>query len=218
MKTTQAKTGGEAEAAPYGDDKRRRIAIALGHCMRRQGYAATSLTDIAVAAGMSPNLMRYYFTAKEDILELYYRLVSDRIMADILKLERASPEQWLAAFSAYSIVAGTERAALAILIEVFAVAMHHEPLARLKARYDSFMLRIYAEFFQWSGTMPGTDAYEAARIARALELGIKLSAAFQPDFDSAKAEAMLLAEMRRLAGLARPAPRKRPIRRTHSDR
>ncbi len=186
MKNTQVKKRTQAQAPvpdspaePSADAQRHRIASALGRCMRAKGFAATSLTDIAVAAGMSPSLMRYYFASREEILESYYRLVSDRIMADILKIERATPEQWLSEYCAYSIGAGTDRAALALLIETFAVAMHHEPLNRLKTRYDGFAARIYGEFFQWAGTAPGLGAHEAAQMARTFELGIKLGAVFQ---------------------------------------
>ena len=181
--------------------QRRRIVAALGKCIRSKGYAACTLTDIAITAGMSPSLMRYYFSTKEDILEIYYDRFSERILSDILKIPRTTPTQWIGDFCTYSIGAGTERAALALLIETFAVAMHHEGLSRLKRRYDSFMARIYVEFFQWAGTVHGIDAHEAARIARALELGIKLGAVFQHDFDAEAAEFTFRSEMYRLSGL-----------------
>ncbi|MBI1329746.1 MAG: TetR family transcriptional regulator [Alphaproteobacteria bacterium] len=190
------------------DSRRRKIASALGRCIRTKGFSATTLTDIAIAAEMSPNLLRYYFETKEEILEYYYRLMSDRLMASILKIERATPEQWLAEFCAFSIGSGTDRAALSLLIETFAVAMHHEGLNKLKARYDNFMARIYREFFQWAGTANGMAAHDAAQLARTIELGIKLGAVFQKDFNARQAESVFLAEMRRLAGLA-------PVRRTN---
>lgn len=192
---------GEATYIKSADAQRHKIAAALGRCIRIKGYAATSLTDIAIASEMSPSLMRYYFSTKEEILEAYYRLVSDRIMADLMQIKRESPEQWLGDFSKYVIVAGMNKASLSMLIEVFAVAVHHAPLANLKSRYDSFMERIYLEFFQWSGTARGIAPRSAARTARALELGIKMSALFQGQTDAKSSEGLFLSEMKRLAGM-----------------
>lgn len=194
----------QANEEKSADAQRRKIAIALGQCMRTTGLAGTTLTDIAVAAGMSPSLMRYYFSTKEEILESYYRLFSDRIITELLKIPRHTPEQWLADFCAFSIGAGTDRASLAVLIETFAVAMHNENLGNLKRRYDSFVIRIYTEFFQWAGTALSIDAHEAAQTARAFELGIKLGAVFQQDFDAKTAETTFLKEMYRLAGMKQP--------------
>jgi AcrR family transcriptional regulator len=187
------------------DVQRRKIANALSRCIRARGYAATSLADIATEAGMSPSLMRYYFSNKEPILEAYYRLFSDKIMADLLRLKRNSPTQWLSDYCSHSIGAGIDKASLSLLIEVFAVAMHYEPLARLKARYDGFAMQIYRDFFEWAGTVDGQDVETATQTARALELGIKLNAVFQRDFDGEKATLLFYGEMRRLANLPKRA-------------
>jgi AcrR family transcriptional regulator len=213
----QAKTAENREAARVGaDDRRAQIAAALDACMRRQGYAATSLTDIAAEAGLSPSHLRYFFASKDDILEFYFRGFCDRITADILRIQRTTPEEWLERFTRF--VIGTHkvnRGSMGAMVEIFGVASHHRALEDAKIRYDNFIRRVYLDFFLWAGTARGIDPHDAAYMGWSLQVGIKLNALFQPDFSNEKASAIFMAEMRRLAGMqpakakARKPPRER---------
>jgi AcrR family transcriptional regulator len=49
-------------------DRRAQIIDAATDVIARQGYAHTSLKDIAVAAGVTPALIYHYFESKEDLL------------------------------------------------------------------------------------------------------------------------------------------------------
>jgi TetR/AcrR family transcriptional repressor of bet genes len=49
-------------------DRREEIVEAAARVLGTKGYAATSLKDIAVAAGVTPALIYHYFDSKEDLL------------------------------------------------------------------------------------------------------------------------------------------------------
>src|SRR5580704_6028266 len=84
-----------------GQDRRGEIASALDSCIRLAGYAATTLTDIALKAGMSPSHIRYYFDGKEEILEFYLDSVCEQIIRDVSQIPRRAPDQWLDDFTSY---------------------------------------------------------------------------------------------------------------------
>src|ERR1700722_17526864 len=141
---TSRTTSTSEDAAGVGHRQRRKILLALDRCMRAKGYGAVSVADIAAEADMSPSHLRYYFDSKEKILEVYFERLCDHILADILRIERSTPEAWLDKFVDYTMgTETTDRASLAILIEIFAVAVHNEALGKLKARFDEHMARVY---------------------------------------------------------------------------
>lgn len=49
-------------------DRRAQILEAARSVLSRQGYAETSMKDIAAEAGVAPGLLHYYFESKEEIL------------------------------------------------------------------------------------------------------------------------------------------------------
>jgi AcrR family transcriptional regulator len=63
------------------DDAGRRTQIvrAAAAVLGRQGYAETSLKDVAREAGVAPGLLHYYFESKEDLL-LEVVMVTERLM------------------------------------------------------------------------------------------------------------------------------------------
>ena len=63
------------------DEAGRRVQIvrAAAAVLGRQGYAETSLKDVARAAGVAPGLLHYYFDSKEDLL-LEVVMVTEREM------------------------------------------------------------------------------------------------------------------------------------------
>ena len=191
-------------------DRRVRIAEALNTCIQEQGYAATSLTHIASKAGLTPSHLRYYFASKDDILDYFFERYCDQIMAEIVRIRRTTPEEWLEKFSAYII--GTprvNRASMGAMVEIFGVALHHQRLAAAKERYDSFLRRVFLDFFLWAGTARGVDPSDAAYTGWSLEIGMKLNSLFQRDFSHEKAGAVFLSEMRRMAGLDAPKKARR---------
>jgi len=178
-----------------GPDRRSLIANAMDSCIRDKGYAATTLTDIAVEAGMSPSHIRYYFDGKEEILEFFLEAICEEIMQGISAIARRTPAQWLDDFTAYFFTnPALTRDALAVLVEVFAAAVH-------KVKHDDFVRKTFVEFFRWAGCAEGISLADAAYTAAALDSGLKFNAVFQKDFVREKAAKTFLGEMRRMAGL-----------------
>jgi len=62
-------------------DRRAQILDAARAVLSRQGYAETSMKDIAAEAGVAPGLLHYYFESKEDILVQVIAALSEEISA-----------------------------------------------------------------------------------------------------------------------------------------
>jgi AcrR family transcriptional regulator len=190
-----------------GSDRRQTILRALGRCIATRGYSKTSLTDIAVAAGMSPSHIRYYFHGKDAILESYLALTCDAILKEIQAINAADPAQWLEAFSRYFV--GNPRISatrLKVMVEIFGISTHDPELSRIKSMYDATIRSILEGYFAKVGCAPGLDPASAAEIVQALEAGLKYNAAFQENFDSERARSLFLASVEALA--AKPAAKK----------
>ena len=63
-----ASTATLAETAKPRDNKRPQVLDSADRYFREQGYAASSMRDIAAAAGMKAGSMYYYFASKEELL------------------------------------------------------------------------------------------------------------------------------------------------------
>ena len=160
-------------------DRRLKIVQALHRCVREQGYARTSLTDISVRAGMSPSHIRYYFDGKEAILRFYFEMLCRDLMSEIRKIPFDTPEQWLRDFSRFYI--GNPRisqAGLSVIVEIFGIAMHDEQMKQLKLTFDENMRTLLRAFFERAGCAPGLTPSSAAELTRAIDVGLKYSTAF----------------------------------------
>jgi AcrR family transcriptional regulator len=71
------------------DDTRRQILDAAAKLLRRNGYASTSLRDVAAATGMKAGSLYYHFSSKEEIAET--------VMVEGIDLVRAAVKKALAA-------------------------------------------------------------------------------------------------------------------------
>jgi AcrR family transcriptional regulator len=75
-----------AAATPAARERIRQIVEAAAAVMGRQGFAETSIKDIAAAAGIAGGLVHYYFESKEDLLSAVVRAHCD----DMLEASRAA--------------------------------------------------------------------------------------------------------------------------------
>ena len=201
-KTPDVSLPEQSSLAARPDERRQRIADALEHCIRKEGLSATTLTAIARAARMSPSHLRYYFAGKEEIVEYYLSALSEELVREISRLNKATPDQWLSDFADYFVGnPRVTRSNIAVMIEIFGMCVHNPRLSRAKARFDGFVRGVLLDFFQWAGTAPGISPEDAAYTAWSLEIGMKFNAAFQRDFSRERARTIFYEETRRLAGL-----------------
>ncbi len=78
-----------AKAPP--DDTRRQILDAAARLLRRNGYASTSLRDIAAATGMKAGSLYYHFASKEELAETVMVEGIDLVRAAVQKALDARP-------------------------------------------------------------------------------------------------------------------------------
>ncbi|MDX1514597.1 MAG: TetR/AcrR family transcriptional regulator [Gammaproteobacteria bacterium] len=72
-----------ATRPPRQDNRRQTILDASAALFSRRGYHATSLRDIAAAAGMLPGSVYYHFASKEELLLAVYAAGVERIAARV---------------------------------------------------------------------------------------------------------------------------------------
>jgi AcrR family transcriptional regulator len=65
-------------------DSNERILDAAAALFRQQGYAATTVRDIARAAGMLPGSLHYRYPSKEEVLAALMERAIDRLIAGVL--------------------------------------------------------------------------------------------------------------------------------------
>jgi AcrR family transcriptional regulator len=85
-RASRSSAAAPAKAPP--DDTRRQILNAAAKLLRRNGYASTSLRDVAAATGMKAGSLYYHFASKEEIAET--------VMAEGIDLVRAAVKKALA--------------------------------------------------------------------------------------------------------------------------
>jgi len=183
------------------NDRRQAIIRALHRCIREQGYAATSLTDIALKAKMSPSHIRYYFAGKDAILRDYFSQLCADLLEQIHAIPFDDPEAWLKQFARFHF--GNPRisqSGLAVIVEIFGVAMHDADMKRTKLAFDESMLAILEAFFERVGCAPGLTPRVAAQLARAMDVGLKYATAFA-ETEPEELEQLMLSGFRSLTKL-----------------
>lgn len=127
---------------PSHEVQRRHIMQALHRCIRRNGYAFTSLRDLAEEAGMSASHVRYYFESKDAVLEHYLEHLIEGLRNDINEIALLPVEERVAAIADRFFGEGVTRDRISVLFEIFGTAIHNKRLHRLKVAYDAQLLDI----------------------------------------------------------------------------
>ncbi|WAH39344.1 TetR/AcrR family transcriptional regulator [Alicyclobacillus dauci] len=163
------------------------------HVLAENGYEATSIKDIAREAGVSPGLVHYYFSNKEELLTAVVKEATDEYCNQMEQLQKS--------------VVG-DKLASAALAEPMQRVRTHSDWYRL--RYEMFVLGLRNEHIQPSvrellekgregveetlQAIAGSsfdDAGELSAILIACFDGLALQALMDPNFDLEKAYAVL---------------------------
>jgi len=200
-KRTTARVTGAGAREIQNEERRRSILRALYNCIRKKGFTGSSLTDIALEAGMSPSHMRYYFSGKHAILESYLEKTCEEILAQIRAIDASDPLQWFADFTEFFIGnPWITPARLSVMVETFGISVHDAELRRIKANYDQEIRNILQRFFEQVGCTRSLGPVDAAEVTQALEAGLKYNTVFKEEFDPVHARRIFVSAVRELTG------------------
>lgn len=181
-------TGGRrTPVTQRGEDKRARIIEAAGELLATQGYAGTTLADIAAAAGTYAGSLYYHFASREELATVVLTegaeaaMAHTRGMVDALPAGASARRRLEAAITAHvEFMLDRSPAALASARSVGqlppAVA---EPVGRIHKVYG----RLFADLFEAAATEGSIHPSVDLSVARMLVLGAAnwTSEWFDPD-------------------------------------
>jgi AcrR family transcriptional regulator len=189
--------------------------MALHDCIIDQGYAKTSLADVARAAGMSPSHLLYYFPGKDAILAQYFAHVTNRIInrLESFRSETADRQIHLLA-TLFFAGRGITKAEVGFMLECFGVAVHDPELRGQKTDLDRYCKGYLRELFENSPCGPAKAA-ESAEVAYALLVGLRTAAYFDERLGPQQALEIFRGEMLSIANATR-SPGRRARTRTRN--
>lgn len=131
---------------------------------REQGYAATSLRDIARAAGMLPGSLHYRFATKEDILAALMERAIDRLIAGVLEAsavgENPLERLRLAMVEHVRILLSREDSVYVLLYDWRSLSPAAErAITKQRTRYEQFADELLAQAAAYATPHPGVDLY-----------------------------------------------------------
>ena len=162
---------------PKGEETKRRVPGAALALFREKGLDATTMRDVAAAAGMSLGAAYHYFPSKEAIVVAYYDAVQDehdRLVGDAVGAHRALKDRLAATFhSKLDMVAG-DRRLLGALLRFTGEPDH--PLSFLGPATRPIQLRSIATFARplRDADVPADFRATAALMLWAMHMGILL--------------------------------------------
>jgi AcrR family transcriptional regulator len=127
-------------------NQRERVVTALADCVAERGFAATTVTQIAKAAGVSRATFYQHFDGKEACFLATYEMVADHLSSLVEEAARPQaewPQQLRAGLAALLGFLATEPE-LARLVLIEPVAVGGEAAERQRARQRGFAERLRA--------------------------------------------------------------------------
>jgi AcrR family transcriptional regulator len=162
---------------PKGEETRRRVHEAAMGLFREKGFDATTMRDVAAAAGMSLGAAYHYFPSKEAIVMAYYASIQDehaRLVDEAVRTHSGTRERLSEAFHSKLRIVRDDRKVLGALLRFTGDPKH--PLSFLGAATRPLQLRSIATFaapLQGAG-LPADFAPVAALLLWAMHMGLLL--------------------------------------------
>lgn len=152
------------KAAPRERSPDDRVLQAAARQFREQGYAATTLRDIARAAGMLPGSLHYRYASKEDILSALMERAIDRLIEGVLGAAAAATDPLerlrLAIVEHVRILLSREDSVYVLLYDWRSLSPATErAIARHRRRYEQFADELLAQAAASADVQPGVDLY-----------------------------------------------------------
>ena len=141
-----------------------RVLQAAARLFRDQGYAATSLRDVARAAGMLPGSLHYRYSTKEDILSALMERAIDRLIEGVLSAAAAGTDPLdrmrLAIVAHVKILLSGEDSVYVLLYDWRSLSPAAErAIAKQRKRYEQFADELLAQAAAYAPVLPGVDLY-----------------------------------------------------------
>jgi AcrR family transcriptional regulator len=178
-------------ARPAAPDKVQRIIEAAASAMRREGYAGTSMKDIAQEAGIAQGLIHYYFRSKDDLVMAVLKQACNEMLSETQEafrkaeggpLERVWP----------TLEAARERTRhrpemWRLFFELLPLSFNNPGLrAQFEDVYDKIITGTLEMIQEVNAQIPTPLPVEAEHFARVITAtidGIAVQALCQPDLD-----------------------------------
>lgn len=189
-----------AATQPNHQEQRRHIMQALHRCIRRKGYAFTTLRDLAEEANMSASHVRYYFDGKDVVLEYYLESFVQVVRSDLDQIAELPPEERIQAVADRFFGDRVSRDRISVLFEIFGIAIHNKRLHALKASHDAHLLLVILDTLKQSPRGGGGNVEDDAHTIHALLVGFSTNMLFDAEQNLAMGRRLFLATFRQLAG------------------
>jgi AcrR family transcriptional regulator len=193
-----------AEGSNAGD-RRGKIVSALYRCMAKEGYAATTLCDIAAEAGMTSSHLLYYYPGKEAILEAFFKAVTKRIEKQMAELQdRSGAERIEAIADLFLSPKDMRKMDQAVMLDLYGQAVQNRAMRRVKVAHDRRIKDMFVELFSRLPCAPEASPEDSAQTAYAILFGLRASSFYDPQLSPAQANRLFKQTLLRLAGLREP--------------
>jgi AcrR family transcriptional regulator len=190
--------------APRGDQKRKLILKALRDCIIKNGYAKTTLADIAETASMYPSHLLYYFKGKDAILEYYFRKVSDQILERIESFRSEPPQQQIDLLTELFFAGdGITKSEIGFMLECFGVAVNDKVLRKEKSLLDEKCKDYLIELFSSTPMGLVAGAKDSAEVTYALLIGLRSAVYFDDKLNLEDAYRLFRTTVLSIAGYPR---------------
>jgi AcrR family transcriptional regulator len=175
---------------------RAHIVDAALRVLEREGYAATSVKDIAVEAGVAPGLVHYYFKTKEDLVVA----AISRACEKVLPLELGDdPVAFVSAAFArdrlQELDSPEQRACRRVIAEMMGLAVHNEAIRATLVQFMRQQRRGIDEAVRTllanRPELPAEFAYAVGWALDAAMYGLSSVGLIDPEFDEPAARGAL---------------------------
>jgi AcrR family transcriptional regulator len=169
--------------AEQQEQTRERIIEAADALFGERGFHASSLGDIAAAAGYTKGAVYSNFASKEDVFFAVYERRAARRLAEMERMLAQDPQAGLDAISLAALRRrGTaEDGWLATFFEFWAHVVRRPALRARFAEIHSRAHTLFVEALERIGHEPGEDLRKRVVAVYAMQLGLSLERLTQPD-------------------------------------
>ncbi len=171
------------------EDTKEKIVAGAFRALVRDGYAHTTVKDIAAEAGVAPGLVHYYFATKEDLLVAAIdhgceaNAVATQALVALAPLDAA-----LAAFENEKEQLRSAPETYLLVFDMFGLGLHNPAIAKAVRRFiderRDLIITIGSALLEQAPSRPTVPIDAISSAVWGSVVGISLQKLVDPDFDS----------------------------------